>query len=68
MNAWQPISTAPFGRDLHLSVIERGEVYALAFPCRRSAVGWIDTATRKPVQVDPTHWREWKGIEDVADE
>jgi hypothetical protein len=56
---WHPISTAPFDRDLQLSVIEQGEVHALAFPCQRTENGWRDTTTRKPVFVDPTHWREW---------
>jgi hypothetical protein len=59
LDDWQPIATAPLDRDLQLSVIERGEVHALAFPCRRTANGWMDAATRKPVSVDPTHWREW---------
>jgi hypothetical protein len=56
---WHPISTAPFDRDLQLSAIERGEVHALAFPCRRTQNAWMDAATRKPLFIDPTHWREW---------
>jgi hypothetical protein len=56
---WHPISTAPFGRDLQVSVIEQGEVHALVFPCRRTQDGWMDVTTRKPVFIDPTHWREW---------
>jgi hypothetical protein len=45
--AWIPIVTAPFDRDLQLSVIEDGEVYAHVFSCRRTANGWID-ALRLP--------------------
>ena len=56
---WQPITTAPYGRNLQLSVIERGEVFALVFPCRRDKRGWIDVQDGSPVPVDPTHWREW---------
>ena len=58
---WQPISTsaAPFDRDLQLSVIERGEVHALIFPCRQTPCGWVDSKTRRQVSVDPTHWRAW---------
>jgi hypothetical protein len=56
---WQPISTAPFDRDLQLSVIENGKVYALVFACRRTQAGWIDARTGKSVFVDPTHWRVW---------
>jgi len=59
MNEWQPIATAPFDRELELSVIESGEVHALAFPCRRTAGGWTHATTGKPVLVDPSHWREW---------
>jgi hypothetical protein len=45
MPDWQPIATAPLDRDLRLSVIERGEVYELAFPCRREEDGWVDART-----------------------
>lgn len=56
---WQPISTAPFGRDLQLSVIERGEVHSLAFPCSRTENGWLHGNTNKLVPINPTHWRYW---------
>jgi hypothetical protein len=61
LEGWQPISTAPHGRDLQLSVIEDGEVYALVFPCRRKGQQWTHAATGKLVPVDPTHWRDWSG-------
>ena len=54
---WQPIESAPFDRDLQLSVIE-GEVHALVFPCRRTEVGWI-SGSGKSVEVSPSHWRDW---------
>jgi hypothetical protein len=60
MSDWQPIASAPFDRDLELSVVERGEVFALVFPCRRTTSGWVSAATGQPVLVDPTHWREWR--------
>ncbi len=64
MHDWHPITTAPFDRDLRLSVIENGDVHTgdvhtLAFPCRRTQGGWAHASTGKPVLVDPTHWREW---------
>jgi hypothetical protein len=59
LREWHPISTAPFDRDLQLSVIEKGEMYSLAFPCRRTQSGWVHASTGKPVFVDPTHWHEW---------
>jgi hypothetical protein len=58
---WRPITTAPFDRDLALSVIEASEVHALVFPCRRAAKGWINASTKSSVVVDPTHWRLWPG-------
>ena len=59
LSDWHPISTAPFDRDLQLSVHEGGEVYSLVFPCRRTEGGWVHGLTGKLVFADPTHWREW---------
>jgi hypothetical protein len=56
---WQQISTAPFDRDLELAVIHGGEVHALVFPCRRILRGWMDATTKRRIDVQPTHWREW---------
>ncbi len=61
MTDWHPISTAPFDRDLQLSVIEKGEVFALIFPCRLTQTGWVDAKMGKLVLVEPTHWRMWLG-------
>jgi hypothetical protein len=57
---WQPIETAPFGRELHLSVIEDTEVHALVFPCWRTGEGWFNCQTNKAVPLHPTHWRAWE--------
>jgi hypothetical protein len=56
---WQPADTAPFDRELELAVLDKDGTHALVFPCRRVLHGWIDAATRKQVEVRPTHWREW---------
>jgi hypothetical protein len=56
---WQPVTTAPAGPDLELSVIEAGEVHSLAFPCRKEGKKWIDAATGAWVAIRPTHWRQW---------
>lgn len=58
---WQPISTAPFDRDLEIAVIDRDGAHALVFPCRRTPGAWITSATGERVQVSPTHWRDWDG-------
>ena len=44
---WQPISTAPYERDLELAVMDKDEPHALVFPCRRVAGGWINAELRK---------------------
>jgi hypothetical protein len=56
---WQPIGTAPFDRDLELAVVDDDGLHALVFPCRRLLRGWVKAKTDVPVNVHPTHWREW---------
>jgi hypothetical protein len=56
---WQPISIAPFDRDLELAVREYGDLRVLVFPCRRILGGWIKAATRERICINPTHWRHW---------
>jgi hypothetical protein len=67
MTDWRPISSAPLGCNLELSVIENGEVHALAFPCRGTLNGWVNAATGAVVFVEPTHWREWGAPGDRSD-
>ncbi|WP_256750081.1 hypothetical protein [Mesorhizobium sp. Mes31] len=57
---WQPISNAPFDRDLELAVIDGDGAHALVFPCRRVLTGWTKAATKERVDVSPTHWRTWE--------
>ena len=56
---WQPISTAPFDRDLELAVIDGDGPHSLVFACRRILDGWMNAETRERLDVHPTHWREW---------
>jgi hypothetical protein len=58
-NKWLPISIAPSGADLELCVIDKGEVHALVFPCQKNGANWVDASTKKPVDIQPTHWRIW---------
>ena len=58
---WEKIATAPYDRDLELAVVEGGRVYALVFPCRRTADGWIKIPSKDRVVISPTHWRIWSG-------
>ncbi len=58
---WMKIDIAPFDRDLEVAVIEaNGDTFAVVFPCRRVVGGWIKAGTARPVEIHPTHWREWR--------
>jgi hypothetical protein len=46
---WKPIDTAPFNRDLELAVLDSTGTHIVAFPCRLTGNGWIDTETNKQV-------------------
>jgi hypothetical protein len=62
---WQPIETAPFDQDLELAVLDLDGVHSLLFPCRRAPGGWINSANKQWVNVQPTHWREWRRVTEV---
>jgi hypothetical protein len=56
---WFPASSAPFDRDIEVSVIDRDGTHPFVFPCRRILAGWINAGTKERIDVRPTHWREW---------
>jgi hypothetical protein len=56
---WHPISTAPFDHELELAVIDDKGTRAICFACRRILGGWVKSDTRRPVELRPTHWRDW---------
>lgn len=56
---WQPISIAPFDRDLELAIIDNSGVNTFFLPCCRVLGGWRDAKTKRRIEVEPTHWREW---------
>ena len=60
MPEWKPIGTAPADVELELSAYDKGEYYALVFPCRRDGSGWLDVLANRHFQFEPTHWRLWK--------
>jgi hypothetical protein len=63
---WHDIETAPFDRDLELAVIDFDGAHSLVFPCRRVLSGWAKSSTRSPLNVHPTHWREWSAAKHEA--
>jgi len=60
---WKPVASAPFDRNLELAVIDYDGCHALVFPCCRILDGWINAETRMQIDVRPTHWREWRGVD-----
>lgn len=62
---WQSLCNAPFDRDLELAVITKDGPHALVFSCRRILGGWMNAATKKRIEVRPTHWREWDHTGDI---
>ena len=57
---WTDITSAPWGRNIGLGVIDADGVHALIFPCRRIENGWINADTGARLDVRPTHWRDWQ--------
>ena len=57
---WQRAASAPFDRLLELAVIGAAGIDTITVPCRRILNGWIDAASGEPLDVRPTHWREWR--------
>lgn len=56
---WLPVSVAPAGVDLEVCVMDGREIHALIFPCRKNGTDWVDVATKKRIDIEPTHWRKW---------
>ena len=56
---WQRIATAPSNIELELSIYDKGEYHALAFPVQRDGSGWRDVRANRSLGFEPTHWRIW---------
>lgn len=56
---WKPISSAPFGRELELAVLDEDGEHALVFPCLKGRESWKNVTTGARVDIHPTHWRDW---------
>jgi hypothetical protein len=60
---WQPIRSLrdlPTDRALHFAVVEKGRMRTIDYPCRRAGNSLVDARTGRPIEIRPTHWREWK--------
>jgi hypothetical protein len=59
-NYWNPIETAPFDQDISVQVTDgRGKPYAIQWPCRRTATGWVNARKGTPLAVTPVSWRPY---------
>ena len=57
---WLPISIAPADTNLEVGVMDkRDDVVALVFPVRKQDTNWVDAVSKKPINIEPTHWRAW---------
>jgi hypothetical protein len=57
---WQPIDTAPIGKDVMLMVTDgQGEPYAVLKPFKLTAAGWVSSGKGTPLAVTPLQWRPY---------
>ncbi len=59
LDKWLSVSIAPSDADLEVCVIDGSGVHALVFPVRKSGNDWVDAATKRRIDIVPTHWRKW---------
>jgi hypothetical protein len=58
---WHPMEDAPFDEDVELFVTDVfGSFYGLRYPCRRTAEGWVSSASGKALKVTPVQWKPLK--------
>ena len=57
---WNSIESAPFDEDVAVQVTDgRGAPYAIKWPCRLTATGWINSRKGNPLEVAPVSWRPY---------
>jgi len=57
---WNEIASVPTERDVEVAVIDKSGRHPVGFPCHYKDGAWINARTRKQININPTHWREWK--------
>ena len=58
--SWSRIDSAPRDTALELRVGSGHLSRPLSFPCRLTERGWINALTNEIIDIEPTHWREWR--------
>ena len=68
MSSWKSIATAPFDQDVQLWVIDRFGARALAFRCRLTNQGWINSELKVVLAttIRPAYWRDWAAAGSAA--
>jgi hypothetical protein len=56
---WLPVSIAPQNANLEVCVIDKRGIHALVHPVHKRGTDWVDAATKKRIDIEPTHWRKW---------
>jgi hypothetical protein len=57
---WNSIESAPFDEDVAVQVTDgRGAPYAIRWPCRLTATGWINSTKGNPLEVALVSWRPY---------
>ena len=60
LTEWLPVATAPTDRELEVCVLDYdGMVHALTFPCHKDGADWVDHASSRQLDIQPTQWRSW---------
>ncbi len=54
---WNEIVSASGERELEVAVIDGPGIHPIAFPNRYKDGMWINANTRRPIEINPTHWR-----------
>jgi hypothetical protein len=53
------MSMVPVQHDVEVQVCDGFGTYALRFPCRLTADGWINADTAKALTIEPIGWRDY---------
>jgi hypothetical protein len=55
---WKLAEVAPLGIALQVAVTNAaGDLYVLPFPCKLTAVGWVNAGTGTALVAKPTYWK-----------
>jgi len=56
---WQSVANVPHGLAVEVGVLQQNSLVVLGTACQRDPDGWVSVATKRRIEIDPTHWRSW---------